>query len=87
MRLSFREIFKLHQDENANHMLHTWLYGAEASALLMGAIDAGVVDALRTTGNANDIATSTGLSRERALDVLNALESHGLVKRHHNIFL
>lgn len=86
MQLSFREIYKLHQDDKANQTLHTWIYGAEAIALLIGAIDSGIVDALKTTDNADKIATLTGLGKERILDVLHALESHALIKRHNNIF-
>jgi ubiquinone/menaquinone biosynthesis C-methylase UbiE len=86
MKLSLMEILKLEQDDRANQTLHTWIYGAEAIALLMGAIDAGIVDALRSTDNVQEMAGLTGLEKERIVDILHAFEAHGLVERHDHGF-
>ncbi|MGD0915413.1 MAG: class I SAM-dependent methyltransferase [Thermodesulfobacteriota bacterium] len=86
MSLTFREILQLQANDTASQTLNAWIAGAEVIALLMGAVDSGIIDALRTSNTAQQIAAATGLGKERIEDVLHALEVHGLVKRQDGLF-
>lgn len=81
MKLSLAEILKLQNADRANQELHTWICGAEAVALLVGSVESGIIDALQTTNSVERIADITALEKKRVLDILNALEAHGLVKQ------
>ena len=86
MSISFSELRQLQAHEAASQTLNAWIAGAEAVALLMGAVDSGIIDALRTGNNAHQLAAATGLDKKRIEDVLRALEAHGLVKQHDGLF-
>lgn len=58
-----------------------WIAGAKALALLSGAVDSGVIDALRTKSTAQEIADATGTGKDRVIDLCVALELHGVVQR------
>lgn len=86
MSLTIREILQLQANDAASQTLNAWIAGAEAIALLLGAVDSGMIDALRTANTPQQIAAVTGLEKERIEDVLHALEVHGLVKRESGLF-
>lgn len=86
MSISFSELRQLQAHEAASQTLNAWIAGAEAVALLMGAVDSGIIDALRTGNTAHQLAAATGLDKKRMEDVLRALEVHGLVKQHDGLF-
>jgi SAM-dependent methyltransferase len=73
--LSLRAYIATSQD------LNDWINGSEAFTLLGSAMDSGILDGLRSRSTIQQIAAATGLDEERISNVLNALESHGLVKR------
>ena len=81
MSVSLREMIKLQQDDGASQTLQRWIAGAEAIALLKGAIEVGMVEALRTTDNLKQIAMLTKMEETRVKDVFHALENHGLIRR------
>ncbi len=86
MKLTFNEVFKLKKYDNSSHALNTWIAGAEAIAMLTGAVESGVIDALRTVNTAQQIAATTGLEKEIAEDILHALEAHDLVEQNDGTF-
>ncbi len=86
MTLTLREILQLQANDSASQKLNEWIAGAEVIALLFGAIDSGIVDALRTANTSEQVAAATGLEKERIDDVLHALEAYGLVKRRDGLF-
>jgi ubiquinone/menaquinone biosynthesis C-methylase UbiE len=86
MSISFREIRQLQAHDAASQRLNSWIAGAEAIALLMGAVDSGIIDALRSGNTIQQIATDTGLDGERIEQVLRALEDHGLVIQRNGLF-
>jgi ubiquinone/menaquinone biosynthesis C-methylase UbiE len=86
MLLTFREILKFQANDNASQTLSGWIAGAEVIALLIGAVDSGIIDALRTANTSQQIAAATGLGKKRIEDVLHALKVHGLVKQQDELF-
>ncbi len=80
------EFLKTTKHSAASRELNNWISGSEAFALLVAAVDAGVLDTLRASGTARQVASATGLDHERIEGVLDALESHGLVTQHNGVF-
>ena len=58
-----------------------WIAGAQALALLQGALQAGIVEAARIPRTLGEIAEECGIASERAADVCAALEAHGVLAR------
>lgn len=65
----------------ARQPVEEWIAGAHALALLHGALQAGILDAVRTPRSAVAIADACGIDPERAADVCVALAAHGVVRR------
>ncbi len=58
MSLTFRELQQLHEHAAAGQALSTWIAGAEAVALLIGAVESGIIHALRTVNAPQQIAVA-----------------------------
>jgi SAM-dependent methyltransferase len=58
-----------------------WIAGAHALALLHGALQAGMLDAMRTPRSAIAVAEACGIDPERAADICVALAAHGVVRQ------
>jgi SAM-dependent methyltransferase len=58
-----------------------WISGARVFALLSGALDAGVLDALRTESTPEQIAAATGIDEQNIVELCMALEAHGIVQQ------
>ncbi len=86
MSLTLGGLRQLRANADAGERLGDWIAGAEAVALLTGAVDSGIVDALRTVNTPEQIVVATGLDKKRIEDVLGALEAHGLVRHRNGIF-
>lgn len=70
----------------ASRELNNWISGSEAFTLLVSALDSGILDTLRSENTIQQITAATKLDERRLSNVLNALESHGLVKQHSGVF-
>lgn len=86
MSLTFSGLKQLQANASASETLISWIAGEEAVALLIGAVDSGIIDALRMVNTPQQIAGATGLDKKRIEDILFALEVHGLVKQHGGLF-
>jgi tRNA G46 methylase TrmB len=80
------EFLKLRSFTSLSQELNSWINGSEAFTLLVSAIDSGLFDVLRSPRTIQQIAATTGLDGGRTSNVLNALESHGLVKADGDVF-
>lgn len=61
--------------------LAAWAAGAQALGLLRGALDSGLLAALRKTSDVERLTAVTGRSEEWLSAVCQALEAHGIVER------
>jgi SAM-dependent methyltransferase len=86
MPLKISEILQLRAQDRANQKLGDLIEGAEAVALLSGAINAGILGALSEEKTAQQIARATGINEEQVIDVLCALKAYGLVKQRNGAF-
>jgi cyclopropane fatty-acyl-phospholipid synthase-like methyltransferase len=75
------EFLHLREYIRASQELVGWITGARVFALLSGAIDSGVLDALCTRSTAGQIAEVTGIDKQHVVDLCLALEVHGIVQR------
>ena len=81
MRASPQEFTQLRAYIRASRELTSWITGAKVLALLSGAADSGVLDALRTKSTAQQIADVTSIDKESIAALCLALEVHGVVQR------
>jgi SAM-dependent methyltransferase len=65
----------------AQQPVEEWIAGAHALALLHGALQTGILDAVRTPRSAVAIADACGIDPGRAADVCAALAAHGVMRR------
>ena len=65
----------------AGERLEGWIAGAQALALLQGALQSGILDAVRTPSTPAEIAAAVGTDERRTADVCLALEAFGIVDR------
>ena len=81
MSASFKEFLHLREYIRASRELTSWITGAKVLALLSGAIDSGVMDALQTKRSAQQIADITSIDKQIIVDLCLALEVHGIVQQ------
>jgi SAM-dependent methyltransferase len=86
MSLTIREILQVRAHDTASQTLGELIEGAEAVALLSGAVESGIIGALYDASSPQQIAMSTGLEQEQIDGVLRALEAYGLVKQRNGIY-
>jgi hypothetical protein len=86
MSLTIREILKVQTHDTASQKLGELIEGAEAIALLSGAVNSGVIQALSNGGTVHHIAEATGLGKEKTKLALHTLETYGLIKRRNDIY-
>jgi SAM-dependent methyltransferase len=81
MSASSKEFLHLREYIRASRELTSWITGAKVLALLDGAVDSGVMDALRTKRSAQQIADITCIDKQIIVDLCLALEVHGIVQK------
>jgi cyclopropane fatty-acyl-phospholipid synthase-like methyltransferase len=81
MSASFKEMQQLQAYISASRELTDWITGAKVFALLGGAVDSGIMDALRTKSTAQQLADVTGIDEQSITALCLALEVHGVVQR------
>jgi hypothetical protein len=86
MALSLHEILQLRSHDTASQRLGELIAGAEGVALLTGAVDSGIIDALSGARTARQIAVATGLEQKHIEHILHGLEAYDLVRQHNGIF-
>jgi len=86
MALSVREILQLKAHDTANHRIGELIDGAEVIALLTGAVDSAIIDALSEASTARQIAVATGLEQKHVDHILSALEAYDLVRQRNSVF-
>ena len=86
MALSVREILQLRAHDTASQRFGELIAGAEVIALLTGAVDSGIIDALSEASTARQIAVATGLEQKHIEHILYALEAYDLVRQRNNVF-
>lgn len=86
MSLTIRDILQLRAHDTASWKLGELIAGAEAVALLSGAVASGIIGALSTASSPQQIASVTGLEKAQIVGVLRALETYGLVKKRYGIY-
>lgn len=67
--------------EAASATFNGWVQGAQALALLKGALDAGIFDAARAPRTPAEIAELTGFEEEQVADICATLDAHGIFAR------
>jgi SAM-dependent methyltransferase len=86
MALSLYEILQLRAHDTASQRFGELIAGAEGIALLTGAVDSGIIDALSEASTAQQIAVATGLEQKHVEHVLNALEAYDLIRQRNSVF-
>ena len=86
MSLTVREILQLRAHDTASQRFGELIAGAEAIALLTGAVDSGIIGTLSEASTAQQLAVATGLEQEQIDRILHALEAYGLVKQYNGTF-
>jgi SAM-dependent methyltransferase/DNA-binding MarR family transcriptional regulator len=86
MSLTIRDILRLRAHDSASQKLGELIAGAEAVALLSGAVESGIIGALSAARSPQQIAAATGLEQEQIDPVLRALEAHGFVKQQNGVY-
>jgi SAM-dependent methyltransferase len=86
MRLTIKEILQLRGHDTANRKLGEWIAGAEAIALLTGAMESGIIGQLSEASTAQQVALAAGMTAAQTDDILHALEAYGVVKRRKGLF-
>jgi hypothetical protein len=81
MSASVEEMQQLQAYIRASRELMDWIAGAKAFALLCGAVDSGVIDALRTKSTAQRLAEVTGIDEQSITALCLALKGYGVVHR------
>jgi hypothetical protein len=81
MKASPQEFAQLRAYVGASRELTNWITGAKVLALLNGAVESGVLNALRTKSTAQQIADVTSIDTKSIADLCLALEVHGVVQR------
>lgn len=81
MKASPREFTQLLAYIRASRELNSWINGARIFALLSGAADSGVLDALHTGSTVEQISISTHIDSQSISDLCMAFEAHGIVAR------
>jgi SAM-dependent methyltransferase len=86
MSLTISEILQLRAHDTANQKFGRLVAGAEAIALLTGAVESGIISKLSEASTAQQVTIATGLEQGQINRILKALEAYGLVKQRHNVF-
>jgi len=86
MSLTLRDILLVRDHDVANQKLGELIAGAEAVALLTGAVNSGIIDALFTECTALQLAENTGLEKKKIANVLAGLQAYGLIEQHDGNF-
>jgi DNA-binding IclR family transcriptional regulator len=81
MRASSQEFTQLLAYIRASRNLNSWIDGARALALLSGAVDSGVLNALHHKSTPEQIASATNIDPQSVVDLCLALEAHGVAMR------
>lgn len=81
MSVSSQEYLDLREYMLASRELTSWITGAKVFALLSGAIDSGVIDALRAKQTPQQISAVTKIDQQVIEDLCLALEVHGVVQQ------
>ena len=81
MSVSSQEFLDLREYMLASRELTSWITGAKVFALLSGAIDSGVIDALRAKQTPQQISAVTKIDQQVIEDLCLALEVHGVVQQ------
>jgi cyclopropane fatty-acyl-phospholipid synthase-like methyltransferase len=81
VKSSPKEFAHLRAYIRASRELNGWISGARVFSLLSGAVESGVLDALRTKSTPEQIAAATSVDKESVVDLCLALEAHGVVQR------
>jgi len=86
MAITLHEILQLRSHDAASQRFGELISGAEAIALLSGAVDSGIIDALLEASTAQQVAVATGLEQKLIEQILHALEAFDLVEQCNNVF-
>jgi DNA-binding IclR family transcriptional regulator len=86
MALTVREIFQLRAHDTAIQGFGELIAGAEAIALLNGAVDSGIIGALSEASTFQQVAAATGLEEKHIENILHALEAYDLVRQNNGAF-
>ena len=81
MSVSSKEFLELREYIRASRELTNWITGAKVFALLNGAVDSGVIDALQTKRTAQQVADITNIDKQITVDMCLALKVHGIVQQ------
>jgi ubiquinone/menaquinone biosynthesis C-methylase UbiE len=81
MSVSYKEFLELREYIRASRELTSWITGAKVFALLNGAVDSGVMDALQTKRTAHQVAEITKIDNQIIVDMCLALKVHGIVQQ------
>jgi SAM-dependent methyltransferase len=81
MSVSPKEYLDLREYIRASRELTSWITGAKVFALLSGAIDSGVMDALRTKRTVQQIAEITKIDKQIIVEMCLALKVHSVVQQ------
>lgn len=81
VRASPQEYRQLQAYTRACQELSQWIDGARALALLSGALDYGVLNALHSKSTPKQIAAETNVELQSIVDLCKALETHGIVQQ------
>jgi SAM-dependent methyltransferase len=86
MAITVHEILQLRSHDAASQRFGELISGAEAIALLSGAVDSGIIGALSEASTARQIAAATGVEQKLIEKILHALEAYDLVEQCNNVF-
>jgi SAM-dependent methyltransferase len=86
MALTVREVLRLRAHDTASQEFGELIAGAEAVALLTGAVDSGIIGALSEASTVQQVASATVLEEKHIEDILRALEAYDLVRQTNGAF-
>ncbi len=86
MALSIREILQLRAHDTASQGIGELLAGAEAIALLTGAVNSGIIGGLSEASTVQQVAAATGLEKKHVENILHALEAYDLIRQNNGVF-
>jgi protein-L-isoaspartate O-methyltransferase len=81
MSVTPKEYLDLREYIFASRELTSWITGAKVFALLNGALDSGILEALRTKISVQQIADETKIDLQIIVDICLALKVHGVVQQ------
>jgi SAM-dependent methyltransferase len=86
MALTVHEILQLRAHDTASQGFGELIAGAEAIALLTGAVDSGIIGALSEENTIQQVASATGFEEKHIENILHALEAYDLVRQNKGVF-